>query len=66
MRPMVLEADDLSIGYGSRIVAQYISFTVHQGDYLAIVGENGAGKTTLMRTILGLQKPIRGSLSFGK
>ena len=66
MRSMVLEADDLSIGYGSRIVAEDISFTVHQGDYLAIVGENGAGKTTLMRTILGLQKPIRGSLSFGK
>ena len=62
MRPVVLEADDLSIGYGSKIVAEGISFTVRQGDYLAIVGENGAGKTTLLNYILANQQGIRAAV----
>ena len=55
-------ATDLNVGYGSRVVAEGLNFTVEQGDYLCIVGENGSGKTTLMKTLLGLQAPLSGEI----
>ena len=54
-----LTCQDLSVGYEGKAVLQDLNFSVHSGDFLCIVGENGAGKSTLMRTILGLQPPIR-------
>ena len=51
--------EHLWLGYEGRPVLEDLSFSVQAGDYLCIVGENGSGKTTLMRTILGLQKPMR-------
>ncbi|MCR5053874.1 MAG: ABC transporter ATP-binding protein [Lachnospiraceae bacterium] len=62
----ILTAQNLSVGYGSNIVASDISFSMDEGDYLCIVGENGAGKTTLMRTILGLQEPLEGKILMGE
>ncbi len=56
---------DLTFGYDRRPVLSGVSFSVSAGDYLCIVGENGSGKTTLMKTILGLQKPLNGSIVFG-
>ena len=56
---------DLSVGYESKPVAENISFSVGKGDYLCIVGENGAGKSTLMKTLLHLQSPISGTITFG-
>jgi len=61
----LLDIRELSIGYDSHIVAEHISFRVDAGVYLCIVGENGAGKTTLMRTLLGLQPPVSGTIEFG-
>ena len=58
----LLEVKELSVGYQPNIVAEGINFQVAQGDYLCIVGENGSGKSTLMRTLLGLQPPISGSI----
>ena len=62
----LLTVSELSIGYGSNIVAENISFKVDEGDYLCIVGENGAGKSTLMRTLLRLQQPVSGQILTGK
>lgn len=56
---------DLSLGYGTRVIAEGLSFTVREGDYLCIAGENGAGKTTLMKVLLGLERPMRGTVEFG-
>ena len=56
---------DLSVGYDGEIVGKNINFTVDKGDYLCIVGENGSGKTTLMKTLLGLKKPMGGTISIG-
>ena len=60
-----LTAENLAVGYDGKAVAENINFKIERGDYLYIVGENGAGKSTLMKTILGLIKPVRGSVEFG-
>jgi peptide/nickel transport system ATP-binding protein len=41
-----------------------VTFDLHFGETIAIVGESGCGKTSLMRTILGLNKPTKGSVMF--
>ena len=60
-----LTCDRLRLGYEGHIVLDDLSFSVEAGRYLCIIGENGSGKTTLMRTILGLQKPLKGTIRFG-
>lgn len=60
-----IKCDNLTLGYGSREILSGLSFEVNAGDYLCIVGENGSGKTTLMKTLLGLTKPLAGSIAFG-
>ena len=61
-----LECKNLAVGYDGKKVADNVNFTVKSGDYLYIVGENGSGKSTLMKTILGLIKPLSGSVTFGE
>ena len=60
-----LTVRDLSLGYDGRAILSGLSFHVDAGDYLCIVGENGAGKSTLIKTLLGLQKPLGGTVEFG-
>ena len=60
-----LTCQKLCVGYDGRPVLQDLDFEVFAGDYLCIVGENGSGKSTLMKTILGLQTPISGSILTG-
>ncbi len=58
----LLQCHGLSVGYAGNAVCTGIEFTVGTGDYLCILGENGAGKSTLMKTILGLQAPLSGTI----
>ena len=60
-----LTCRDVSLGYEGHAILTGLNFYVSAGDYLCIVGENGSGKSTLMKTILGLQKPLAGSIEFG-
>lgn len=60
----LLIGKNLTLGYDSKAVLSGLSFEVNSGDYLCIVGENGSGKTTLMKTVLGLQSPLEGSIEF--
>ena len=57
-----LICQDLCVGYDGKAVLQDLNFAAFSGDYLCIVGENGSGKSTLMKTILGLQQPVRGRI----
>lgn len=41
-----------------------VSFDVHSGEAIAVVGESGCGKSSLMKTILGLHKPTKGKITF--
>ena len=61
----LLCVEDLSLGYDQKTIVDHLNFTVNEGDYLCIVGENGSGKTTLMKTLLYLQKPMGGRITFG-
>ena len=65
MSEQLITCKDLTLGYDGVAVLSGLSFAVNQGDYLCIVGENGSGKSTLMKTILGLQAPISGEITYG-
>lgn len=60
----LLQVSDLYVNYGSIKVLKAISFTVEKGSITALLGANGAGKTTTLKTISGLLKPIKGTISF--
>ncbi|HLN07427.1 MAG TPA: ABC transporter ATP-binding protein [Xanthobacteraceae bacterium] len=63
MNPRIqLRATDLDIGYRGHVVGRNISLTIAPGEVLCLLGPNGAGKTTLFRTLLGLQRPLGGSV----
>ena len=55
-----LAVQDVAKSYRRRTVLRGVSFEVHPGEILGIVGENGAGKTTLLRIIAGLLRPDAG------
>lgn len=60
----LLTFENLTIGYENNPVLENLNFSIDKGDYLAILGENGAGKSTLLKTMLGLIKPLHGSIVF--
>lgn len=60
----LIKCCDLITGYNNKQVVKNLTFCVNSGDFLCILGENGSGKTTLMRTLLGLNRPIGGSIQF--
>ncbi len=61
----VLIMEDLSIGYGERILASDINLVLRRGEKAALLGANGIGKTTLLKTILGKIKPLKGTAKIG-
>jgi oligopeptide/dipeptide ABC transporter ATP-binding protein len=75
----VVEVDDLEVNFKGRVglfaglaghrgtdakAVDGVSFTLHEGEVLAVAGESGCGKTTTARAILGLITPDRGSIKF--
>lgn len=54
---IILTFDHVSIAYGTKRVVENLSFTLHQGEVLAIVGESGSGKTSVLKSILGILGP---------
>jgi len=64
---IAVKVDDLNVAYNYKPVLWDIDLSVPEGVLMAIVGPNGAGKSTLIKTILGIIKPIAGSVAiFGK
>jgi branched-chain amino acid transport system ATP-binding protein len=61
---VLLEVRDLNVYYGAIHALQGISFAVNEGEIVTLIGANGAGKSTTLRTISGLLRPRRGSISF--
>ncbi len=67
MTKTLIELKDVSFQYDYTQVLKNISFTVQEGDFLALLGPNGSGKSTLLKLILGLLKPMNGKIElFGE
>src|SRR5882672_5533076 len=63
----MIEVDRLVRKFGDRVVLNDISFNVHHGDTLVIMGGSGCGKSTLLRHMIGSMKPNSGSVKlFGE
>ena len=62
MNASLIEVNDVTLGYEGQPVWEHLSFRIGRGDYLAIVGENGSGKSTLLKSLLGLLKPMSGTI----
>ena len=63
----VVEVNHLVRKFGTRTVIDDLSFTIHRGETLVIMGGSGCGKSTLLRHIIGVMKPSAGSVKiFGE
>jgi len=62
---LVIEAKNLSKGFGDRLLIDDFSFSLPRGGIVGIIGPNGAGKTTLFRMLAGLEQPDSGEIRMG-
>ena len=60
----MLEVKDLQVYYGVIQAIKGVSFTVNEGEIIALIGANGAGKTTILHTITGLISPKQGEVLY--
>ena len=60
----MLKVDQIHVYYGSIHAIKGISFEVHEGETVALIGANGAGKSTTLKTVSGLLHPKSGSIRF--
>ncbi len=61
----VLTVEDLAIGYGDKVLAKDISFSLLRGEALGVIGDNGTGKTTFLKTVLGSIRALSGEMNWG-
>jgi branched-chain amino acid transport system ATP-binding protein len=64
MTAAMLEVGGLDLFYGDAQALDGVALTVGAGEIVAVVGANGAGKSSLIRSIFGMEKPLRGSIRF--
>ena len=57
----LIGARDLSIGY-TKPLMEHLDFEVQRGDVFLVLGGSGTGKSTMLRTMIGLQPPLAGSI----
>jgi branched-chain amino acid transport system ATP-binding protein len=60
----LLEVEGIEVRYGAIAALKGISFTVGEGEIVALLGANGAGKTTTQKTVSGMLRPVAGSITF--
>lgn len=60
-----LELQDVSFSYGDRLILDKVSFSLHRGEFLSVLGPNGVGKSTLFRCILGRLTDYTGTITSG-
>ena len=60
----IIAIENVWLSYTDKNILEDINLDIYQGDFLLITGPNGGGKTSLLRTILRLQSPTKGRISF--
>jgi ATP-binding cassette ChvD family protein len=63
---VVVESQDLTKGFGDRVLIDDLSFTLPRNGIVGVVGPNGAGKTTLFKMLVGEEKPDDGEIKVGE
>jgi ATP-binding cassette ChvD family protein len=63
---VVIEVNNLTKGYGDRVLIEDLSFTLPRNGIVGIIGPNGAGKTTLFKTLMGMETADSGAVKIGE
>ena len=61
----VMEVRHLSKSFDNKLLFRDISYDIHRGEHVAIIGNNGTGKSTMLKMIMGQVKPDEGAIRFG-
>jgi phospholipid/cholesterol/gamma-HCH transport system ATP-binding protein len=59
-KDVAIRVEDLSVGYGERVIQHGLTFDVRRGDVFVVMGGSGCGKSTLLRVLYGLMPPLAG------
>lgn len=62
---MILEIEDVSCGYGERVILKNVNLRLERGNHLGIVGLNGAGKSTLLKSLATQIPLLKGEIKWG-
>lgn len=62
---MILEFDNVTLGYELHPAVHHVSVVVDKGDLLAVIGPNGAGKSTFLKGVIGQLSPMDGHIRLG-
>ncbi len=60
----LLAIEDLHVRYGAIVALRGVSLSINEGEIVGLIGVNGAGKTTTMASIMGVVRPVQGTIRF--
>ena len=63
---VVIEVNNLTKGFGDRVLIEDLSFTLPRNGIVGIIGPNGAGKRTLFKALMGMEEPDSGAVKIGE
>lgn len=58
----LIRFENVTLGYEGQSVIKGLTFEIHKGDYLCVVGHNGSGKSTMIKALLGFIAPMSGKI----
>ena len=64
MEKSLIQIKEMDVAYQKQLVLSNVSLSIYDKDFIGIIGPNGGGKTTLVKVILGLLKPLKGSVEY--
>lgn len=64
MESPIVQIRNLDAGYQGNLVLNKVSLSIMENDFIGIIGPNGGGKTTLLKVLMGLLKPLKGSIEY--
>ncbi len=60
-----IAVNNVEMAYGEFVIQRDLEFNVRTGEVFVIMGDSGSGKSTLLRHLIGLQRPVKGSINYG-